>query len=155
MSKLQIVCIAISIAAGCQPEMSSPLRPAAPQTRPIENSRNDLRQSNSDVHDEVVNNNKETRITAAEATRVAEQRSGHEGKPKPDATAHLLSFRECYKRAWDNIHGDPELQGPIAFGALEDLNRDGRCWSVEAQYGSWLEITYIDEVGNIIYQFNR
>jgi hypothetical protein len=154
MSKLHLICIAVSIAAGCQPEMPPPSRPAAPLTRPIEHLPDDPTQSTSDVRDKVINNT-ETRITAADAARIAEQRSGHEGKPKPEATVQWLSSRECYQRAWDNIHGDPDLQGPVAFGALEDLDRDGRCWSVEAQYGSWLEITYIDEVGNMIYQFNR
>ena len=155
MSKFALISIAVLISAGCQPDVSPLSRRAEPQTHTIEHSPDAPTHSSADVRDEGTLDGEPTRITAADALRIGKERSGHAEKPKPEATARLLSFRECYQRAWDNAHGDPDLQGPVAFGTLEKLDRDGRCWSVEATYGHRLEITYIDEFGNVIYQFHR
>ena len=155
MWKLIFICIALFCAGGCGRDTPTS-RPTAPQSLPDQNSSVEPADASRDLPDEVTANaNKKTKITAADAVRIAEERFGLGGEPQPEATARLISFRAGYQRALDNVHGDPDLQGPIAFGNLEDLDRDGQCWSVEARYGSWLVITYVDEVGEVIYAFNR
>lgn len=94
-----------------------------------------------------------SKITAADAARIHQKRLGEDLKPQSEPVVRLLPFRDCHRRAWENAHGDPDLQGVSVFGDLEDLNRDGHCWSVEARYRGRHIAGYIDEFGDVIYAF--
>lgn len=94
-----------------------------------------------------------TKITAEDALRIHREQLGDNLKPGNNPVTQLIPFRDCYQRAWDNAHGDPDLQGVTMFGELEDLKREGLCWSIDAKYRGRNVVGFISESGDLIYAF--